>query len=185
MYRINLYPEYQLARRDQRRRARQTAVVTALLGVELLLVGALVLSDATLRQRIGAVSAELPGLQVSLAQNDDPCPGFTTAQRLAELLESRVVWAPKLAALADRGGRRLEFTSVSGRLEAKGRGAWLSIAGACKSDGGLIDVRRFVTALRGDARVSRDLPVVALGNVEGDREAEFEVRCRNQGGEQP
>ena len=185
MYRINLYPEYHLARRDQRRRARQTAVVTALLGVELLLVGALVLSDATLRQRIGAVSAELPGLQVSLAQNDDPCPGFTTAQRLAELLESRVVWAPKLAALADRGGRRLEFTSVSGRLEGNGRGALLTIAGACKDDGGLTEVRQFVAALRSDARVGQDLPEVALGNLEGERETEFEVRCRRRGGEQP
>jgi len=179
MYRINLYPEYRQARERQRRQARATAVLTVLLGVELLLAGALVLGDVMLRERIASLRDELPALTVNLEQGTNPCPQYELARQMADVLTSRVIWAPKLAALADRSGAGLDLSSVTGKHSQRGQPASLTIAGTCDKQGDLTTVNSYVEALRSDQRVRDDLPTVALGTLHGDRQAEFEVQCRS------
>ncbi len=178
MYRINLYPEYQLARRAMRRRARVTALLTTLLGIELLLVGALLVSDVILRERIASLRNELPALTLRLEQNGRPCPQYELAREMVDLLAQRVVWAPKLAAVAERTGGGIGLTAVSGHAARRDGPPELTIEGACRDDSGLAAVTDYIESLRRDDRFRSDLPSVALGTLRGDAGAEFEVLCR-------
>ena len=67
MYKINLYPEYRQHRQSARARAASTAVFFSLLGLEVVLVGALILSGTLLGEQVDTMSADVNRLEERLA----------------------------------------------------------------------------------------------------------------------
>jgi hypothetical protein len=182
MYRINLYPEYQDKRRAARRRASATAGLLGLLGLEVLMVGALVLSDKLLSDQANALREELPQLTVSLQTVSRERPELDLALELLAVRTGRIDWSPMLAALADSGDKMLTFVELKGESVTKHRGASLVLSGeALGSEEHLEQVAAFMERLRRDERLSGVFGDIALGNIRGGGSGEFDLICQPVG----
>ena len=178
MYRINLYPEYRERRQRQRSRTAAGGVLLALLGLEVLMVGALVVSDHLLNERAAALRSELPQLTARLQANTRERPELDVALELIALREKRVDWTPKLAAVAEQCAAGMKLVEIQGRTASKRERPRFEINGeALDADGALSVVSSYLERLRADPRMTDDFPRVDLGNIRGGGSGEFAVLC--------
>lgn len=187
MYRINLYPEYRSDRRAARARTASTALLFTLLGVEALLVGALVVSGSLLGEQVDTLGSEVTRLQERLAEESRERPELTTALDLLEVRRARVDWSPKLLALYEHLDRSLALSELEGRAASKREPANMTINGEFRSSRATLDdVTDLVSRLSDDLRMQDGFDTVSLGNIRGDSDGEFEVLCqqKREGGEE-
>ena len=178
MYRINLYPEYGHSRKAARSRTASTAILFTLLGVEVLMVGALLLSDSLLRERADALRAELPHLEERLAKETQDQPELRWALDMLEVRAVRIDWSTKLNCLAEHIGESLMLQELDGRGDSKRERPSLTISGHYRQKNtNLSSVSGYLDRLRGDPRISDDFPSISLGNIRSDRKGEFDLLC--------
>lgn len=179
MYKINLYPEYEGRRRAAKKRAAATAALLGLLGIEMLMVGALILSDTLLRDQARTLQAEMPQLTMTLQTASRERPELDLALELLGVRSSRVDWTPMLAAVAENGDRKLVFAEISGEAANKHRTARLSINGEVLGKGEHLEqVSAYLERLRNDERLSAVFDDIALDNIHGDGSGEFDLVCQ-------
>ncbi len=178
MYKINLYPEYRDSRKAARTRTASTAVLFSLLGLEILLVGALLLSDSLLREQVNALREELPPLEERLARETQDRPELSWALDLLEMRATRIDWSPKFISLAEHVGESLVLKELEGRASNKRESASLNINGRYRNKkASLSSVTSFVDRLRGDPRMLDDFSQISLGNIRSDGKGEFDLLC--------
>ncbi len=178
MYRINLYPEYRDSRKAARTRAASTAILFSLLGLEILLVGALFLSDSLLRERVVSLRSELAQLDTRLATETLDRPELTQALNMLEVRADRVDWSPKFTALAENIDASLMLLQLEGRASTRGERAQLIISGQYRTKKGRLQtVSAYLDRLRDDARLKSDFPRITLGNIRSDGKGEFDLLC--------
>ena len=181
MYRINLYPEYRESRRAQRRKAASTAVLFSLLGIEILLVGALVLSDSLLREQVTSLRSELPQLQERVAGMGHDTAELDFAMDILDVRAGRVDWSPKFSALAEHIDGSLVLLEMSGRTPRSGDNTKLEVNGDYMGKGtNLTTVSAYLDLLREDARLNGDFMSITLGNIRGGGSGEFDIVCETE-----
>lgn len=178
MYRINLYPDHGQKKRLRRSRSVTMAALLALLGVEVLLVGVLVVSDRLLSERESSLRSELPAIRAKVEATDRPRPELDLALAMLSVRNGRLDWTPKLASIADQLADDLRFTEVEGRAGAKRERPRLVIHGEAKRRAdSLAEVNVYMQRLREVHALKPDFPEISLGNISGDGSREFEVAC--------
>ena len=178
MYRINLYPEYRDNRKAAMARTASTAVLFTLLSIEVLLVGALVLSDSLLREQTDSLRIEVVQLEQRLARETLDRPELRQALDLLEVRALRIDWSPKFASLAENISESLMLEELTGRSNTRRERASLTISGQYRTkQASLESVSGFLDRMRGDARLREDFPRISLGNIRSDGKGEFDLLC--------
>lgn len=178
MYRINLYPDYQQKKLMARQRTMVMGVLMILVGLEIMLVGVLMVSDHLLRERATQLRDEMPVLEARLQSLTHPRPELELATELLSHRGNRLDWTPKLAAIADSCSPELVFSEVEGRSRSQHEPPHLRIKGEVRHHANsLAAVTEFVRRLRDDERVGSEFPDVALGDIRDSDTGEFEVSC--------
>ena len=182
MYRINLYPEYADSRKAARGRAASSAVLFGLLGLEVLLVGAIILSDSLLREQVGALRTELPRLEAELVQATRERPELDQAVDMLDLRSQRVDWSPKLAAIAENLDPSLMLVELDARGITETERTRLNISGQYRNKkANLTTVSAYIEKLRQDPRFLDGFATVDLGNIRSDGAGEFDLVCKPAG----
>lgn len=178
MYRINLYPDYQRNRSLARARTLTMGILIIMLGIEILLVGVLLVSDNLLRERAALLRDEMPTLGARLQNVTRPRPELALAQELLVIRSGRIDWSPKLAAIADNCEASLQFREVEGRARSQHEQPRLVIRGQTKRYANSLEsVTQFLQRLRRDERLRTEFDAIALGNIRDAESGEFEVNC--------
>ena len=178
MYRINLYPEYVERRRVARERVGRTALVTAVVALELVLVVALAITGLLLREQVGGLRSEVERLQQQINRVSVQRPEIDVAVQMMEIRRGRIDWSPKLASLSQKIGRSLRLTELTGQTKGRGRDTSLELLGVIRTGGAdMQPVTVFIDSLRGDPWMGADFPFVRLGNLEGGGSTRFQVLC--------
>ncbi len=185
LYKINLYPEQAERRRAVSRRVGRSALLTALLAVEILLVGWLFVSGMLLREKAGGLRAEIARLSEQIASTPAPGPEIETARDLLETRRARIDWAPKLAILPEIVEGPFHLRSVSCRRFAGNRPSSMSLEIVSLDRGHLDPVAIVLQRLEHDDRVRRDLPEVRLGTVEDGMYGRYIIHCESPPGREP
>jgi hypothetical protein len=183
MYRINLHPEYVEHRRRARQRLVHTIFFSTLLGLQLLLVGSLILSAFLLEEQVRILGTAVPRLDRSVSGLGAPAPERDVARRLFAVRQERIEWSPMLAALADEISDSLAVVRIEGEVASPRDPAGLLIQGRSEDpQARLGQVTRFIDGLRGDARLADRFPEIRLGTIKGDQAGQFQVICTPPGG---
>ena len=183
MYRINLYPELAAIRLNRRRRLARAAFRATLAGLEIAIVGWLLVSGFLLQERISSLRAEIPRLTARVQDRSQPIPALRIARAMMQTRLARVDWAPKLAAMAERIDPSLELSKIAGQATARTTLTKLDITGRVRGGGRpLEDVAGFLAALKADPRLAGDFPSMNLGNLGGREADRFEIHCARETG---
>jgi len=178
MYKINLYPEYRQHRRSTRARAASTAVFISLLGLEALLVGALVLSGSLLGEQVDTMREDLSRLEERLQRVTLDRPELSIALDMLEVRQARIDWSPKFVSLAEHVGQELALKELKGRAFTRREPASFTISGQYRDKAASLDiVSAFLNRLRVDQRMYGDFPTISLGNIRSDGRGEFDLLC--------
>lgn len=180
MYRVNLYPEFEDRKQAEHKRLRETILLAALAGLQLLLIGSLFLSGMLLRDRAARLRADNARL-ASLAHAAPQNPEVLVARQLLAARQARVNWSPKLASLGRLVEAPLILSNVTAQADLRGRGARLDVQGRIRSGGQSESVLELVESLRKDAAIARDFPQVRIGSVSGEESDRFKVVCEPAG----
>ena len=183
MFKISLYPEYHLKKRAARQRTVRMALLLGLLGLEVALIGSLVLSASLLQEQTAAARHALPRLSEQLRTVDEMQPEVELAQQILKLRSARIDWSPKLAALGQQIDPSLRLVEVTGQAAAEKRPARLEMGGEVRErDANLEQVSKFIDELRADQRITADFTGIRLGTLKGGTANRFRVICTRQGG---
>jgi hypothetical protein len=180
MYRINLYREYGMRRRERRKAALRLALMSGLLGVQLLLIFALVLSAHVLDRRIGTLRGEVAQMteQVRSASGTALPIDLPSAREILTLRQHRVDWYPKLVRISSSLDPSLSLDEISSLPADPSRPARLEIHGLSPRGGGDVDaVVRFADRLRRDPGYAADFATIRLGAIEGLDDSHFHIVC--------
>ncbi len=178
MYRINLYPEYQHNRRLAKARTLTMGVLVILLGLEIMLVGVLLVSDRLLRERAALLRDDMPVLSARVQSLTHPRPELDLARELIAYRSGRIDWSPKLAALSEHCGSSLLFIEVQGRGRSQHEQPRLMIRGEARRHANSLEaVTEFMQRLRRDDRLRGEFDDIGLGNISDGESGEFEVSC--------
>lgn len=184
MYRLNFYPEFSARRRERRRHTLRFGVLAALVGVELALAGALVLSGLLLGDQARALRARVSRLTELAGGTSGAGEELEIVRELVARRQGRVDWAPKLAAVAASCDPALGLLEVKAEAGRSRRAARLEVSGSFRSaerDAGR--VLEFVEDLSADPRISFDFPPARLESVDWSGAGRFRIVCE-RGGEQ-
>jgi hypothetical protein len=176
-FRINLYTEREEQGRLGRRQAWQTAALSGLFGLNMMLVASLFVSATLLQERQQVLAADSPQLVAEASTKNPPDPEMDLARELFRVRQGRTDWAPKLATLSEV----IDSTLVLEQIRAEGRRkkvpARLELDGVTRGqNSNLEDVTRFISALRGDQRIREDFSRVSLGTIKSGV-GEFQIIC--------
>lgn len=182
MYRINLYPDYGQSRRRQHRRTALTAGLMFMLGLEIVMVGALVLSGNLLGERARDLSADMPAFLANIQEQTRQNPEMELVRSLLELRQNRIDWTPMMAALAESCGPDMVLYEISGRSHDENDLPLLSISGLVeKEQTSLETVSSFLERIRDDDRIADSFEEIEVGNIRGGGSGEFDVICAGKG----
>jgi len=178
MYRLNLYPEYEQAQRRARRRVALTSLLSAFLGLSVLLIAALTISSILLRERVAALRAQRSELRARVAGGGQQPAAEAPATRILALRGARIDWTPKMAAVSNLLPDDLILSEILGESEWKGKSSRFEMLGMIRvKEPGVDAVSQFVERLKGDPSVSADFQNVGVGYIKGS--GSFRVVCRN------
>jgi Tfp pilus assembly protein PilN len=179
MYRINLYPEYTEKRRRGKRRMLRTGLLAVIVALEAVLVVALIITGVLLGERAGQLRTEIAHLTAEANRGAAPSPEMSAALELLQVRQSRLEWAPKLAAVGDTIDPMLLLTSISARSAGRQGNPRFELSGVLRgTPPDMQAVPRFMDALRAARRVHESLPDVQLGTMEGGTEGRFTIVCQ-------
>ena len=178
-YQVNLYPERVQRAVEVRRGILRGSVLGVTIGVELLLLGLLLISGFELRSRAGEARAAIAVLEARAAEAPETAE-VRLARQLVQARLARVDWSATLETVA----RTLPGNLVLARIDAgsgRGRGSLEGMDLVGRSLGGSGDlgpVIAFMQALRDSAAVTRQFPLVDLGTAGGRDRQDFQVVLR-------
>ena len=178
MYKINLYPEYAERRRQRQSRLALTAILTAAVGLEALLVFALGLSGRLLEERAAGLRSEVKLTRSAMESGGSPGAELEIAREMMQVRLQRADWSPKLAALSERMPDGLRLQEVSAHATGNAGGARMEIVGVVRA--GTADmqaVSQLLGALTRDRRVASSLPEIKLGTLETGGTGRFRIIC--------
>lgn len=179
MYKLNLYPEYELKRARRRRSTVLTGVLTAVACLQVGLLASQALNAGTAGRQADLVFRDLPRLEQMIEAEKQPSPEIQVARELIELRRGRVDWTPALAAISRAADRSLTLTKLVGDAGREPGETELTITGETRTvEGQLETIGVLMDRLRGDEGFRSVLASVSLGKVESGRAGEFEVECR-------
>jgi hypothetical protein len=178
MYRISLYPEFGEKRRQVKRRTLHTALFGILIGVETLLVGALVVSALLLGEQANVMREGYQRLASRVQGSGGPRPELAVAREMLFVRANRIDWSPKLAALSERIPPSLILKDVNGHSAAQRSAPQLEMTGEVHSGVMLEQVSRFIQQLSEDPRMTTTFPSITLGTIGGGGVEEFQVVCK-------
>jgi hypothetical protein len=180
MYRINLFPEALEKRKEGRRRVGRTLIVSALIGLEAVLLLLVGLSGLLLREQASSLRADVERLATRSSRVSQPSPELEITRAMLSTRAGRIDWSPKLAALPRAIDASLLLTEVTAQTGEKGRPTRLEITGSIRSEGGGMEpVSRFLESLRSDPFLADDFPVIKLGTIEGEGAGRFQILCES------
>lgn len=185
MYRLNLYPEYELNLHRQRHHTTLTAGLMLMLGIEVVLVGALVLSCSLLSERVRDLSQDLPDFLAKVQTRTQPRPEHELVHTLLELRQKRLDWTPMLSSLAESCGPDMVLKEITGTCRNDRQMPMLEISGVvAKEETSLEEVSAFMQRIRGDHRISCGFDEIELGKIKGGGSGVFDVVCVRKGAKQ-
>lgn len=184
MYRVNLHPEFELARAARGRRSLVLALAVAMIGIGSLAVASQVVSARILADRVTTMEASLDRRQAGGGPDGAPTADqIATARFLAKMRCNRLNWAPVLAALGEGIGPNLRLSTLTARTATPKTPALLEMTGTfCNGRAALDEVTVFIDVLASDPRVAAMLPVCTLGEVTDGAAAGFSITCRPREG---
>jgi len=182
MYRVNLYREYFVRRRSLRGRAARTALLAGLLTAEVILVGLLTVSALLLTEHARSLRGEISRRSVVVSADTLTTRQLETARALVKIKAGRIVWSPKLSALAGQIDPSISLDQVVGQSAQRAQRARLSTVGIIRDQAaGMAPVSAFIDKLRGDPRITEDFPRIHLETIEGGGASHVQVICETAG----
>jgi hypothetical protein len=138
----------------------------------------LVITGLLLREQARGLQQAINRLSEQVDSASGQRPEIDVAVQMLQIRRGRTDWSPKLASISGQIDPSLRLTELTGQTEARGRKAGLELNGVVHGGGAEMQpVSGFLEALRYDASVAMDFPVVKLGNLEGGGSARFQVLC--------
>jgi len=178
MYKISLYPEFHLKKQRAKLSLLRTTLLITLLGLELSLVGSLIMSAALLREQASNLEHVVASLTTYAQEVGQADAALDVAQAMLTIRGTRIDWSPKLAALGEKVGSDLLLEQVTGNIAGDRRPAQFELTGGAQGNAAqLEDVSAFIEALRSDSRVVVDFPKIKLGTLKGEGEGNFHLTC--------
>ncbi len=178
-YQVNLYPERLQRAAVVRRGILRGSILGIVVGVDLLLIGFLVISGFQVRGRVSDLRASIVALEAHTHEAPETSQA-RLAQQLVQARLDRVDWATTVAAVA----RALPNDLILAKIDAasgRGRGNLdgLNLEGSIL--GGSLDLNPvivFMQTLRDSPTVGRQYPRIDLGTASGVGLQDFEVVLR-------
>ncbi len=188
-YRVNLYPEREERAGSLRRHLLRGALFGVVAGVEVLLIGFLIVSGFQLRERVQSETRAVEEVEAA-ARPVPEAADVAVARSLVQTRVARVDWSGVLLAVSGALPRSLILTRVeagAGGLQSGLNG--LNLEGRISGGGtDLTPVLGFMQALRESAAVTARFPQVDLGTAPSQSDQTFHVIVRaaepKQGGNQ-
>jgi Tfp pilus assembly protein PilN len=178
-YQVNLYPERLQRAAVVRKGILRGSVLGIVVGVDLLLIGFLVISGFQVRGRVNDLRASIALLE-SRTREAPETSGGRIARQLVQTRLNRVDWATTLDAVARALPNDLILTKIDtgtgrGRGNLDGVNLEGSVLGGSRD---LTSVMVFMKALRESPLVARQYPSVDLGTASGVGLQDFGVVLR-------
>jgi Tfp pilus assembly protein PilN len=176
VYRINLYQEHFEQATRARRRMGITVALSVITGLGVMAGVLILINGWMLRERNRFLENEIRRISSEIQSRPDS-PEAQVTSELIELRESRLLWSPKLTAVARSIGPSMRLLELTIRTPRKGSPAELQMAGVSRGSGSS-EVVEFLAALREDPDIHRDLPLVVLEQLEEGGSGRFEISCQ-------
>ena len=180
IYRVNLYQERGARASRIRRGVVRGTLLGLAIGVEILLIGFLVVSGFQIRERARQVEARLAGSAAAAEASPDPARA-DLARELIQLRVRRVDWTPMLEAAAGGLPPDIILSKIEGETSV-GRGSrmLLNLEGRVTGSAEHLEpVIAYMQGLRDSTVITRTFPFVGLGTAQGDRGG-FQIVCRTE-----
>jgi Tfp pilus assembly protein PilN len=178
-YRVNLYPEREERAGSLRRHLLRGALFGVVAGVEVLLIGFLIVSGFQLRERVQSETRAVEEVEAA-ARPVPEAADVAVARSLVQTRVARVDWSGVLLAVSGALPRNLILTRVeagAGGLQSGLNG--LNLEGRISGGGtDLTPVLGFMQALRESAAVTARFPQVDLGTAPSQTDQTFQVIVR-------
>jgi Tfp pilus assembly protein PilN len=178
-YQVNLYPERLQRAAVVRKGILRGSVLGIVVGVDLLLIGFLVISGFQVRGRVSDLRASIALLESRTNKAAEPAGG-KIARQLVQARLNRVDWATTLDAVARALPNDLILTKIDTGT-GRGRGNLDGVNLEGRVLGGsrdLTPVMVFMKALRESPQVARQYPSIDLGTASGVGLQDFGVVLR-------
>lgn len=180
-YQVNLYPERLQRAAVVRKGILRGSVLGIVVGVDLLLIGFLVISGFQVRGRVGDLRASIALLESRTHEAPETAEG-RIARQLVQARLGRVDWATTLDAVARALPNDLILTKIdTGTGTGRGRGNLDGVNLEGSVLGGSRDLNSvmvFMQALRESPLVARQYPSIDLGTASGVGLQDFGVVLR-------
>ncbi len=178
-YQVNLYPERLQRAAVVRRGILRGSILGIVVGVDLLLIGFLIVSGFQVRGRVRDLHASIAALESHTHEAPETAEA-RIARQLVQARLGRVDWATTVEAVAgalpdDLILAKIDAGTGRGRGNLDGMNLEGSILGGSRD---LNTVLLFMQALRDSPRVARQYPVIDLGTAGGVGLQDFEVVLR-------
>ena len=179
MYRINLYREYGVRQAERRRSTVRVALLSGILGVQVLFIVALVLSSHLLEERIKLLREEVAHLESAVqGRTAEQFPfDLAAAREVLVMRRDRVDWYPKLVDLSNALDPSLSLEALYSLPSDATHPARLEIRGQSPRGGDANAVFRFVEGLRREPGYVADFAAIRLSTIEGEDDNRFQVVC--------
>ena len=176
MYRINLYPEYVIRRKQMRVRTARLALQSTLMGTVLLLIGSLTLSALLLHERTASFDRRISAQTRLLGEHNEQERILALANEIVDIRSARIDWSPKLAALGESIDRNLKLVDLQGNAPDRGKNPRFEVWGEALKDDVQVGVfSSFVEVLRKDQRIIGDFPGLSLGGIKDGKHTRFQI----------
>jgi len=179
MYRINLYRERETRGQERRRGILRAGLFGVVLGLEVVLVGFLVVSGLLIGEKSKAVESSLANIRSRIEATEES-PELRASRTLVHARVQRIDWATVLDAVARSIPDDVTLKTLEGGFQhVANQRPGLDL------EGGITDNRRqlesvvaFVDSLRAEPRLTRVFPRIDLETVETERTKIFRIVCR-------
>jgi hypothetical protein len=178
-YRVNLYRERGERAGRFRRGLYRGSVVGVVVGVEILLIGLLLVSGFQLRERSAEAQRLIQAMKKQTAAGGE-LPGAQAGRAILRERVARVDWATTLAHVAAAVPDRLVLSEIEGEARPGGGRQEMSVKGKLAHGGDLGPVFEFLSALRADSVLVTTFPSIDLGTAHGEGEQTFIVLFRKE-----
>lgn len=180
-YRVNLYREREERALRLKRGLIRGVALGVVVGLELVLVGLLVVSGFEMRSRAHELTRSASAVESRIDHVSDN-PEYWEARRLVQARLDRVDFAALLHSINQAMSDEVILTEVrGGRGGNLGRVDGLELSGRVRGgEGDLSPVFAFMEALRADSVLTAVYPVIDLGKAKGQAN-NFRITCRPDG----
>jgi hypothetical protein len=176
-YRVNLYRERGERAGRFRRGLFRGSVVGVVVGVEILLIGLLLVSGFQLRERSEQAKRLMEAMKRQM-ETAGELPGTPSGRALLAARVGRVDWATSLSRVAEAVPDRIVLSEIDGEARTGGGRVDMTVKGRVASGRDLGPVFEFLNALRADSTLAATFPSIDLGTARGEGEQGFIILFR-------